>query len=69
MKHTEKPLEDGYKFAGQQWKRPRRSVELNRPANKSYKEVCTLGVASSRHVHVHTPNHVRTCLKTVRMSF
>ena len=47
MKHTDKTLEDGYKFAGQQWKRPRRSAELNRPANKSYKEVFTLGVASS----------------------
>jgi len=47
MKHTDKTLEDGYKFAGQQWKRPRRSAELNRPANKSYKEVCTLGVPSS----------------------
>jgi len=45
--HTEKNLADGYKFAGQQWKRPRRSAELNRPANKSYKEVITLGVASS----------------------
>jgi len=45
--HTEKNLADGYKFAGQQWKRPRRSAELNRPANKSYKEVFTLGVASS----------------------
>ena len=44
--HTEKNLADGYKFAGQQWKRPRRSAELNRPANKSYKEVCTWGVAS-----------------------
>jgi hypothetical protein len=45
--HTEKTLADGYKFAGQQWKRPRRSAELNRPANKSYKEVYTLGVAST----------------------
>ena len=45
--HTEKNLADGYKFAGQQWKRPRRSAELSRPANKSYKEVFTLGVASS----------------------
>jgi len=45
--HTEKNLADGYKFAGQQWKRPRRNDELNGPANKSYKEVFTLGVASS----------------------
>jgi len=45
--HTEKNLADNYKFAGQQWKRPRRNAELNRPDNKSYKEVFTLGVASS----------------------
>ena len=37
--HTGNKLADGYKFAGQQWKRPRRSAELNRPSNKSYKEV------------------------------
>jgi len=42
--HTEKNLADGYKFAGQQWKRPRRSTELKRPANKSYKEVFTFKV-------------------------
>ncbi len=45
--HTEKNLADGYKFAGQHWKRPRRSAELNRPANKSYKEIFAFGVASS----------------------
>ncbi len=31
--HTEKNLADGYKFAGQQWKRPRRSAELNTSTN------------------------------------
>ena len=41
--HTKTNLENGYKFVGQQWKRPRRNVELNGPTNKSYKEVCNVG--------------------------
>ena len=46
-KHTKKALAESYKFAGQQWKRPRRSAELNKPTETCYKEVCTLGVPSS----------------------
>ncbi len=40
--HTENKLAYAYKFAGQQWKRPRRNAELNELINNSYKEVCTL---------------------------